>query len=52
MSKCRNALNSVFDRSDKASSALPRLAFTVLRAVDPYFQYILIFHGYDYPILS
>lgn len=44
--------NRLFDRSDKTSSALSRFVFCALRAVDPYLQYLLIFNGYGYQILS
>jgi protein-S-isoprenylcysteine O-methyltransferase Ste14 len=42
----------IFDRSEKSSTPLPRLVFSVLRAVDPYLQYLLIFNGYGDQILS
>lgn len=42
----------MFDRSDKASHPLPRLVFSALRALDPYFQHLLIFEGIGSQILS
>ena len=34
------------DRSQKGSNPIPRFIFSVLRAVDPYLQYLIIFGGY------
>jgi protein-S-isoprenylcysteine O-methyltransferase Ste14 len=45
-------VRGIVDRSAKGSSPLPRLLFSVLRAVDPYLQYLLIFGGFGHQILS
>jgi protein-S-isoprenylcysteine O-methyltransferase Ste14 len=52
MSNHSKEVNSVFDRTNKGSNPLTRLAFTILRSIDPYLQYILIFTGYGHQILS
>jgi len=44
--------NFLFDRTNKDSHPLPRLLFSIVRATDPYLQYILIFAGYGHQILS
>jgi protein-S-isoprenylcysteine O-methyltransferase Ste14 len=44
--------NSLMDRSNKDPSPGPRLVFSLLRAIDPYLQYLLMFNGYGYEILS
>jgi protein-S-isoprenylcysteine O-methyltransferase Ste14 len=44
--------NILFDRSEKDSHPFPRLVFSILRAIDPYLQYLLIFNGYGYQIIS
>ncbi|CAF1173463.1 unnamed protein product [Adineta steineri] len=46
------AAEGFFDRSNKDSSPFPRLVFTILRAIDPYLQSILIFNGFGHQILS
>ncbi|CAF1173445.1 unnamed protein product [Adineta steineri] len=46
------AAEGFFDRSNKNSSPFPRLVFTILRAIDPYLQSILIFNGFGHQILS
>jgi protein-S-isoprenylcysteine O-methyltransferase Ste14 len=43
---------SLFDPSNKDPHPLPRLVFSILRAIDPYIQHLLIFHGYGYQIIS
>ena len=40
------------DRSKKGSNPAPRLLFTVLRALDPYLQHLVIFGGIGYQLLS
>ncbi len=40
------------DRSNKGSNVVPRFVFSFLRGVDPYLQYLLLFHGYGHQILS
>jgi protein-S-isoprenylcysteine O-methyltransferase Ste14 len=52
MTNQSKTLGDVFDRSKKASCPLPRLLFSVLRSVDPYLQYLIIFGGYGSQIIS
>lgn len=42
----------LFNRSDKESHPIPRLVFSIVRALDPYFQSLLIFHGFGHQFLS
>ena len=43
---------SLFDRSDKTSNCVSRLIFCLLRGIDPYIQYSLIFNGIGQELLS
>ena len=42
----------VLDCSEKGSNLLPNLVFTVLRNIEPYLQYLIIFRGYGHQIIS
>ena len=42
----------ILDCSKRGSNCLPRLVFSVLRTIDPYLQYLIIFHGYGRQIIS
>ncbi|UJR11173.1 hypothetical protein I4U23_015354 [Adineta vaga] len=52
MSNHSKEVHSLVDRSEKTSHPLPRLVFSVLRAIDPYLQSLLIFHGFGHQLLS
>ena len=45
-------MSSSYYRSDKGSNPYPRLVFSILRIIDPFIQYSLIFNGYGQQILS
>ena len=44
--------HDLVDRSVKGSNPLPRLVFSVLRAVDPYIQHLILFGGYGSLLIS
>jgi protein-S-isoprenylcysteine O-methyltransferase Ste14 len=52
MSNQSEKAHSFMDRTNKESHPFPRLVFSVLRAIDPYLQYLLLFNGYGYQILA
>ncbi|CAF1148774.1 unnamed protein product [Rotaria magnacalcarata] len=52
MSNQSKKFHDYLDRSKKGSNPLPRLFFSMVRAIDPYIQYLIVVPGYGRQIIS